>query len=180
LSSDHFANTIDWINRATCKEEKADVSSVVAWQCVATTLNELVRHYHTITGPSTDQKNRRYREVQIKKLIIGMLYESVDCIEKWAGRLYRAGLFDSNLKQMKEVFETRYKVIGLGTLKEIRNAAAFHFTDLIADGDAVVDVYTKIDGIPINQLDKLIKAMQLCGNEMVLKDMGKLDTTGQS
>jgi hypothetical protein len=41
MSNDHFANAIDWINRSTDKEEKADAGSVVAWQ-------DGVRHTHAL------------------------------------------------------------------------------------------------------------------------------------
>jgi hypothetical protein len=153
---------MDWIKRSTDAEEKADIGSVVAWQCVANTLNELVRHFHTITAPNADAKYQRYREIQIKKLITSMLYEAVDCIEKWAGKLHRAGLFDQKLKEMKEEFETRCKVIGLNTLKLIRNAAAFHFTDLIADGDAVVDVYARPAWVLAEELGEVVRR-QLAG-----------------
>lgn len=37
MSSDRFANSIDWISRATDKEKKSDIGSVEAWQCVAST-----------------------------------------------------------------------------------------------------------------------------------------------
>jgi hypothetical protein len=64
-------------------------------------------------------------------------------------------------------------VIGPANLKLIRNTAAFQFTDLIADGDAVVEVYLKIVGMSVQSLDKLIVAMQMCGDQMVQKVMMK-------
>jgi hypothetical protein len=69
MASDHFKNQIEWINGLT-GDERAKAGSVVAWQCVMTTINELVRRFNDITFGMEEPQFKHDREVQLKKVIV--------------------------------------------------------------------------------------------------------------
>src|SRR4051812_3713807 len=89
----HFENQMSWV-KGLSGDEKVKAGTIVAWQSVATTLNELVKHFNSVTSGSEQQDLRRDREVQLKKVIIGMLYEMDACLDFWAGKLNDKGLLD--------------------------------------------------------------------------------------
>jgi hypothetical protein len=156
---------MDWVQSLT-GDQKVKAGTVVAWQSVATTLNELVKHFNCITFGSEQQDLRGDREVQLKKVIIGMLYEMDSCLDYWAGILNGEGLLDQEVKDKKKEFKTACKKVGLDVLKSIRNGVAFHFTDYLSDPDAIVDTYTKIDQISLDSINEILRAANFCGLAM--------------
>ena len=60
MAADHFQNQMNWV-QSLSGDEQLKAGSVVAWQCIATTLDELVRTFNTITFGSDNQKLKRNR-----------------------------------------------------------------------------------------------------------------------
>jgi len=165
MAHDHFHNQMNWV-QGLSGDEKVTAGTVVAWQSVATTLNELVKHFNTKTFGSEQPELKRDREVQLKKVIIGMLYEMDACLDFWAGKLNEEGLLDQEIKDQKKDFKTACKKVGLDVLKGIRNGVAFHFTDYLADPDAIVETYMKVDQISLDSINEILRAANLCGFAM--------------
>lgn len=165
MVSDHFQNQITWVQGLT-GDDKKKAGSAVAWQCVMTTLNELVRHFNEVTFSSDEPTLKHNREVQLKKVLIGMLFEVVDTLNHWTGVLREDGLFDDQIKEKKVAFEDAYKRVGVGELKKIRDSIAFHYTKSLTDPDAIVDLLTRIDQIPLSVLNDIIKEANFCGLAM--------------
>ena len=173
---DQFEKGMDWI-KGLAGEEAAKAGSVVAWQCIATTINELVEHFNTITFMSQRTEFKRNRQVQLKKIIIGMIFEINDCLGQWTAELRKHELFDDNLKNLKSTFESCCKKVGIAQLKDIRNGVAFHFKESLTDPDAIVELYMKIDRIPICTLREIVDAAHSCGRAMCDKVVKNLSTT---
>ena len=165
MASDHFQNQMNWV-QSLAGDQKVKASSVVAWQSTATTLNELVKHFNSITFGSDQQDLKRVREVQLKKIIIGMLYEMDECLDYWAGKLNSEGLLDQEIKDMKKEFKTACKKVGLDVLKDIRDRVAFHFTKYLDYLDAVVETYMKVDQISLESINEILRTANLCGFAM--------------
>ncbi len=165
MASDHFRNQMDWVQSLT-GAQKVKAGSVVAWESVATTLNELVKHFNSITFGSEQRDFGRHREVQLKKVIIRMLYAMHNCLDYWAGILNGEGLLDQEIKDKKKEFKAACKNVGLEALKTIRNRVAFHFTDYLSDPDAIVDTYTRIDQISLDSINGILRAASFCGFAM--------------
>jgi hypothetical protein len=176
MAGDHFEDQINWINGLT-GDDRAKAGSVVAWQCVATTINELVKQFNDISFGTTEPHFKHNREVQLKKVIIGMIYELNDCFNQWTAELRKGGLFDDKLKGLKKAFEDSCAKLGLSQLKEIRNGVAFHFKESLTDPDGIVELYTKIDQIPKETLSAIVIAAHECGYAMRDKVMESLCRT---
>ena len=155
-------------------DEQIKAGSVVAWQCIATTLNELVKNFNNITFGSDNEELKRNREVQLKKVIIGMLYEMDGCLDYWARVLNDKGLLDQQIKEKKKQFKTACKQVGLEVLKQVRNGVAFHFTDYLTDPTAIMETYTKIDQISLDSINEILRAGNLCGFAMRDKIMNSM------
>lgn len=174
MASDHFQNQMSWV-QGLSGDEKVKAGTVVAWQAVATTLNEIVKHFNAITFGSEQPNLKRDREVQLKKVIIGMLYEMDACLDFWAGKLNEKGLLDQEMKDKKKEFKTACKRVGLDVLKDIRNGVAFHSTKYLADPDAIVATYTKVDQISLDSINEILETANICGFRMrqkVLESIG--------
>lgn len=165
MTPDLFDEGLAWISGLS-GDRKVKAGMIVSWQFIAATLGQLVARFTELSSASARPEMARHREVQLKKLIIGMLYEMVACLNVWTGELNRAGLMDEDLKEKKRTFEVEYDKIGLQELKEIRNGVAFHFTDYLTDPDAIVETYAKVDKIPIESLNAMLRAALDCGYAM--------------
>jgi hypothetical protein len=84
MVSDKFEREMTWIEGLT-GEARVKAGMVVAWQAILTTLNELVKLLNTIHFSSDQPDSKRDRQTQIKKLIIGILHEMVQCLIRGAG-----------------------------------------------------------------------------------------------
>ena len=156
---------IDWV-QSLDGDDKVKAGSVMSWQATASTLNELVKHFNAITFGSDDPEAKRYREVQLKKVIIGLLFEMDACLDLWAGELQKADLLDQEIKDKKKEFKTACKKVGLDVLKQIRNGVAFHFTDYLKDPEAVVATYQQVDQITMDSINEILRAANFCGYAM--------------
>ncbi len=168
MAGDKFQDQMNWILDQS-GDEKVKAGMIVAWQSIETTLNELVKHFNNITFGLEQQDFKRYREVQLKKVIIGMLYEMDACLDFWAKKLNDKKLLDQEIKDKKKEFKTACKKVGLDELKEIRNGVAFHFKKYLADPDAIVDTYTKVDKISLDSINEILRAAIRCGRAMLEK-----------
>lgn len=168
MPGDQFQDQIDWI-KSLSGDSKVDAGTVVAWYAVTMTLKELIDHFNTITFNSAQGDMKRYREVQLKKVIIGMLYEMDGCLKHWAGLLHKKGKLDNGIVQKRKDFETECKKVGFSELKDIRNGVAFHFTDYLTEPDAIVDTYTKIDEISLSSINAILRTAIDCGEAMKQK-----------
>jgi hypothetical protein len=175
MAGDQFENQLNWIKGLT-GEDRSKASSVVAWQCIATTNNELVKRFNDFSFGRTEQQSKHNYEVQLKKVIIGTIYELNDCFHKWTAYLRRQGLFHDKLKCLKQTFEDTCRTVGLSELKEIRNGVAFHFKEFLTDADAIIELYTNIDQIPREMLSKNVIAGHACGYAMRDKVVKTLST----
>jgi hypothetical protein len=176
MAKDPFANQIDWIT-GLAGDDRAKAGSVVAWQCIATTINELVKRFNDISSGTTEPQFKRNCEVQLKKMIIGMIYELRDCFNQWTADLRKRGMFNDTLKSLKRAFEDSCEKVGLTQLKDIRNGVAFHFKESLTNPDAIVDLYTKIDEVPKETLSEIVIAAHECGYAMRDAIVKSLDTT---
>ncbi len=173
MANDRFETEIDWVQRLT-GDEKVKAGSVVSWQAITTTLNELVKHFNAITFGADQPETRRYREVQLKKVIIGLLYEMDACFDYWAWKLREANLLDKAIVDKRKEFKTACKKVGLDVLKGIRNGVAFHFTDYLSDPDAIVATYQTVDGISLDSINEILGAATQCGCAMRDKVVGSM------
>ncbi len=105
MANDHFQSQLDWV-RGLVGDNKVKAGSVVSWQAISSTLNEMVKHFNTIALNSVlgsdEQSLKRYREVQLKKVVIGLLYEMDDCLDYWASELRKANLLDQDIVEKKK------------------------------------------------------------------------------
>lgn len=159
---DQFQDQMEWVQGLSGQKQIA-AGAVVAWQCVATTLNELVKHFNVIVSGSDEPHLKHVREVQLKKVIIGMLYEMDACLDRFARILMAKGPLDQEVKDKKKEFKTACRKVGLDVLREIRNGVAFHFADYLTDPEAIVETYNKIDKISLEAINEILKAGNLCG-----------------
>ena len=173
MASDRFQTEMDWVQSLT-GDAKVTAGSVVSWQSIAATLNEFVKHFNAITFGSDQPDAKRYREVQLKKVIIGLLYEMDACLDYWARKLREGNLLDPAIVDKKKGFKTACKKVGLDVLKEIRNGVAFHFTDYLSDPDAIVTTYQKLDGISLDSINEILRAANDCGYAMRDKLLGSM------
>lgn len=165
MAADHFDKQMEWVQSLT-GDQKVIAGSVVAWQAIATTLNELVKHFNSIAHGSQEEDSKRTREVQLKKVIIGMLYEMDGCLDYWAMMLREKGLLDQKIKECKKKFKRACRKIGLHVLKQVRNGVAFHFTDFLSDPDAIVEVYRMIDRMSLCSINEILREANHCGFAM--------------
>jgi hypothetical protein len=174
MASDRFQSQLDWV-RGVAGDEKVRASSVVSWQAIASTLNEIVRHFNAIAFVSDEQDSKRYREVQLKKVIIGLLYEMDACFDYWASELRKANLLDQDIVDKKKEFKTVCKKVGLDVLKQIRNGVAFHYKDYLTEPDAMVSTYETVDQIWLDSINEILRAANLCGYAMRDKVVGSME-----
>jgi hypothetical protein len=165
MASDQFQSQLEWV-RGLAGDDKVKAGSVVSWQAIAATLNEIVKHFNVIAFGSEEPKSRRYREVQLKKVVIGLLYEMDACLDYWANELRKADLLDQDITDKKKEFKTACKKVGLDVLKQVRNGVAFHYTDYLSDPDAIVTTYEKVDQITLDSINDILRAANLCGFAM--------------
>lgn len=164
MAADQFQNQLDWINRHT-GDDRQIVGSAVAWQFISRTLNELVKHFNTITF-GEDDGFRRDREAQLKKLIIGMVYELDDCLDTWAKLLRERDWLDATITDLKKAFKQNCRKVGLDQIRRIRDRVAFHLAESLQDPDEIVALYTAIDGIRLESLREIVTSAQVCGYAM--------------
>ena len=117
-------------------------------------------------GAPDAQEAKRYREVQLKKVVIGLLFEMDECLDFWAGELQKADLLDQDIKDKKKEYKTACKKVGLDVLRQIRNGVAFHFTDYLKDPEAVVATYQTVDQITLVSINEILCAANFCGYAM--------------
>lgn len=165
MTEDTFQRKMNWIKEHS-GEQQVKAGSIVAWECLVTTLDELVGRFNDITFSETRSESKRYREVQLKKIIIGMLYEMDQCLDYWAATLNKDGLLNVDIKTKKKNFKMACDIVGLDILGNIRNNISFHFADIIAHPDAVVDNYTKVDQMSLESISRIIESANLCGFAM--------------
>lgn len=170
---DHFQNQIGWV-QGLSGQQRIDAGVVVAWHCTATTLNELVKHFNTIVSGSDDPDLKHDREVQLKKVIIGMLYEMDKGLDLFAGVLKGKDLLDQDIKDKKREFKTACKKVRLDVLKNIRNGVAFHFAKSLEDPEAIIETYLAIDQISMDAINEILTAANNCGYAMRDKIVGSL------
>jgi hypothetical protein len=173
MAIDRFQSQLDWV-RGFGGDDKVKAGSAVSWEAIASTLNEIVRQFNAITFGSNEQDSKRYREVQLKKVIIGLLYEMDACLDYWARELLKGNLLDQDIVDKKKEFKTACKKVGLDVLKQIRNGVAFHFTDYLTDPDAIVSTYEKVDRITLDSINEILRAANLCGYAMRDKVVGSM------
>lgn len=174
MANDRFQSQLEWI-QGLAGDDKVKAGSVVSWQAIAATLNEIVKHFNTITFNSDEPDSKRYREVQLKKVVIGLLYEMDTCLDYWANELQKTKLLDQDIVDKKREFKIACKKVGLDTLKQVRNGVAFHCTDYLTNPDAIVTTYKKVDQITLDSINEILCAANLCGFAMrdkVVDSMG--------
>jgi hypothetical protein len=162
---DHFQDQMEWV-QGLSGQQRIDAGAVVAWQCTATTLNELVKNFNTIVSGSDDPGSKHDREVQLKKVIIGMLYEMDKGLDLFAGMLKGKDLLDQDIKDKKREFKTACKKVGLDVLKNIRNGVAFHFGKTLEDPEAIIETYLAVDQISMDAINEIMRAANICGYAM--------------
>ncbi len=160
---DIFDTRINWIKMLNGKK-KEQAGSIVAWQFVVDTLQVLVQSFSSITG---DDDKRRIRESQIKKMLIGMLFEMDECLDLWANQLRINGLLDDEIKRLKKKFKQSSRKVS--DLKDIRNGIAFHFADSLLVPDAIIELYTRVDKISLDTINEIMTGGILCGESMKIK-----------
>lgn len=173
MASD-WKSQLDWI-RGLTGDDKVKVGSVVSWQATAVTLNEIVKHFNVITFGSNEADSQRCREVQLKKIVVGLLYEMDACLDFWANELQKAHLLDQDIVDTKKEFKTACKKVGLDVLKQVRNGVAFHYTDYLTDPEAIVSTYERVDQITLDSINEILYAANACGYAMrdkVVESMG--------
>src|SRR5262245_43749001 len=103
MARDEFQSQLEWV-RGFTGDAKVKAGSVVSWQAIALTLNEIVKQFNVITFDSTRLETKRYREVQLKKVLIGLLYEMDSCLDYWAYELRKLNMLDSEILEKKKQF----------------------------------------------------------------------------
>jgi hypothetical protein len=162
---DEFERQISWVESLD-GDDRAKAGSVVAWQGISTTLNELVSRFNDIKLAPAPNKKQRNREVHLKKLIVGMLFELDSCLDYWARLLREDGLLTNDINDKKKAFKTEMKKVGLDKLKSIRNGIAFHCTDYLSEPDALIETYRTVDSMSIDALRRIHTAAIDCGFAM--------------
>ena len=135
-----FNRQLDWVTSLK-GDAKIDAGSVIHWHGICTTVNLLVVLFNQVNLGESAIDTRGEREIQIKKMIVGLFYEMDGCLDFWATQLVQKGRLTKNIESKKKVFKKFLKVVGVPLLKEIRNALAFHFTDYISQPDALIATY---------------------------------------
>ncbi len=175
MSTDDFERQISWVEQLH-GDEKAKAGSIVAWQGISTTLDELVNRFNDINLATIADNKQRNREAHLKKLIVGMLFEIDSCLDYWTRLLNEDGQLTDDIKAKKKKFKTETKKIGLDTLKTIRNGIAFHCTNYLSDPEALTKTYRKVDAISLKALSSVHLAAVDCGFAMrdaVLESISK-------
>jgi hypothetical protein len=173
MVSDKFEREMTWIEGLT-GEARVKAGMVVAWQAILTTLNELVKLLNTIHFSSDQPDSKRDRQTQIKKLIIGILHEMVQCLDSWSGKLNGVDLLDEEIKDKKMEFMIACKKFGLGNLNHVRNEVAFHFAKSMSNPDTIVDAYRMIDQKSFDSINEIVRTANDCGLAMRDKIMGNM------
>ena len=162
---DEFEKQISWVEGLE-GDEKIKAGSIVAWQGISGTLNELIARFNEVNLSTDEDSKKRYRENHLKKMIVGMLFELDNCLDNWGKILMDKNLLTEDIKEKKKGFKTEINKVGLKNLKQIRNGIAFHYTDFLSDPDALTDTYRKLDNINIEALNRIHKAGIDCGYAM--------------
>lgn len=174
-AADDFERQITWVEQLD-GDDKVKAGSVVAWQGISATLNELVNRFNDINLAPVADKAQRNREAHVKKLIVGMLFELDSCLDYWAKLLIDDELFTGAIRDKKKAFKTETKKVGLDALKSIRNGIAFHCTEYLSDPEALTETYRKVDSITVEALGRIHTAAIDCGYAMrdaVVGSIGK-------
>ncbi len=172
---DDFERQISWVESLD-GDDKAKAGSVVAWQGISTTLNELLSRFNEINLTPEPDKKQRNREAHLKKMIVGMLFELDSCLNFWAKVLLDDKLLSDEIKHKKKAFKTEINKVGLDTLKSIRNGVAFHCTEYLSNPDALTKTYRKVDSMNLDALSRIHKAAIDCGfamRDVVVQSIGK-------
>ena len=165
MAVDDFQRQMEWVEELS-GDQQMKAGSVVAWQCISTTLSELISRFNEINLAPVKDNASRNREVHLKKIIVGMLYEIGGCLDYWARILREDKLLTEEIEEKKKTFKTECKKVGIDTLKAIRNGVAFHCTDYLTDPVALVDTYRKVDGMNLASLNRVYTAAIECGYAM--------------
>ena len=149
-------------------------SMVIGWQNVIYTINVLVEKFNSeLLDQEEDTPNEPMREVAIKKLIIGALFELEICIGIWTNELRKCGLFTGDLVDKKREIRKTFKEVK--KFKDIRNKIGFHFDDPYLDPTSLLSLYEKVDGFSLDYLNHMLRSIIKLGEafkEVILPKTG--------
>jgi len=156
-----LAETFLWIDgHSDTLEKRRAAAAIVAWECVATTLNDLVKLYNDIKG---DDSLAYFRRIQVKKQIVGMLHETRECLTFWKGCAYVQQLKDAKIRGLERDFKIAFRTLGISDARNIRNELAFHSKDSFDDVERFLELLEKVDVMPIQLLQNAIDASRELG-----------------
>ena len=152
-----FQKQIEWVDGSSTPDEAERRGLIVSFQLAQSTLNCLIRSYKNIGAVTDDADEAVLYGLMIKKTIVGMLYEIRQAAEQRAiGALKNHGTYDDAMKAAHR--ELLKATDAIPEMKAIRNAIAFHMTDVLSDPKKLSSEYASLEGLDIDRLDAAIRA----------------------
>src|SRR5262245_57957071 len=112
MAKNHFENQLAWLRGAKGEAQRA-AGAVIIWQGVSSSLNELVTRFNEISRREVNDAMTTHRQIHLKKLIVGLLFEVKACFAAWAGSLKLNGKLTDAIKQDLAAFHAALAQTGI-------------------------------------------------------------------
>ena len=169
-----FKKQISWIETQN-ENNKELAAQIVIWQFLNKTIKHLIEKYNEVLDCEDSTTKDTSEGIHLKKLIIGMLYETNEVIDVWNDLLRKQDTDLEDADTFKAERDKKIRIISKNDLRNIRNDIAFHSKKILSDPDKLLQRYKALDDLEIDSLNNLHKAITKYGYKLRDKAVELLD-----